>query len=235
MTQFYAVRKLDRVADWKDIVTAKNWVPTRSAYELAHAWQGRRGFPPSIRKALDSAGPPFSSLRVRYGLVEMFVLLDTLQAPSRTDLMLYCRTSNDEPVVIAVEAKATEKFDNPIHIWVRGRASTAKRTRIRRLKFLSELVGIEFAPDSPLRYQLLHRTASAVSESLLHGASVCALIVHSFADCADNWSDFAAFTEALGIRSIQQGVLSAPVLLGPRQDITAHFLWITDQPVTPKT
>src|SRR6266571_2495499 len=87
MPQFYGVNKIGSISEWQRIIPAEHWVPGRSAYELAHHWHGCDGFPSRVAAALQ---PAFPRLIPDYGMVEMPVFLDTLKAPSRTDIMLYC-------------------------------------------------------------------------------------------------------------------------------------------------
>ena len=57
-------------------------------------------------------------------------------------------------------------------------------------EFLSNHLSKEIPPDSTLRYQLLHRTVSAVAAVVL---------VHAFGrEAADNLSDFSEFLTELG-------------------------------------
>ena len=82
--------------------------------------------------------------------------------------MLYCRTQKDEPVVIGVEGKATETFDNPVTKWIRDGGIEPTESRVRRLQFLADLLGKPIPRDATFGYQLVHRTASVVSECILH-------------------------------------------------------------------
>jgi len=66
-------------------------------------------------------------------------------------------------------------------------------------EFLSNHLSKEIPPDSTLRYQLLHRTVSAVLEAQLHGAVAAVVLVHAFGrEAADNLSDFSEFLTELG-------------------------------------
>jgi Domain of unknown function (DUF6946) len=61
-------------------------------------------------------------------------------------------------VSIAVEGKAGEPFGPPISEWLRD-DSVGKRVR---LDALCKVLGLVSEADSLLRYQLLHRSASAM-------------------------------------------------------------------------
>ena len=43
MAAFYGYRRLSRPDDWAGLAGDGKWVPGRSAFELAHAWQGAGG------------------------------------------------------------------------------------------------------------------------------------------------------------------------------------------------
>jgi hypothetical protein len=233
MPTFYGIRQLRKVTDWKWIVGEKNWVPSHSAYELAHKWAGCTDFPSQFKLILNSArSRTFKDARIDYGIVEFPVFLDTYKAPSRTDLMLYCRTPNEERVIVGIEGKATEPFGEKVSLWICNGSPSPTPTRMSRLQFLSDLLGISFAQDSPLMYQLIHRTASVVSESLLHGARTSLVAVHSFAeDPQDNWLAYQNFLKYLGVGGAKKNELSSSVNLGPRKDVEISFVWVTDRPV----
>jgi hypothetical protein len=56
MTIFYGYKRLTTVDDWRGLAGEDKWVPTRSAYELAHCWQQFGGLPGPIARALDTSG-----------------------------------------------------------------------------------------------------------------------------------------------------------------------------------
>jgi hypothetical protein len=226
MAQFYGIKALGSVADWE--ATTGRFVPAHSAYELAHSWARCDGFPAPVRAALQ---PLSRELKPQYGMVELPTFLDTTKAPSRTDIVLYCRTATDEQVVIGVEGKAAERFDLPLNVWVRDRGADPTPSRSRRLRFLCELLGTEISPDADFGYQLVHRTAATVAECLMRGAAFGIILIHSFSSATpENWADFQAFTSLLGVPGIQKDVLSSSVLLGPRHDMKMYFAWVSDRP-----
>ena len=226
----YAYKKLGKPEDWREIVGEKNWVPKHSAYELAYKW-GYNAFPKKVQGVLTASASPFQTgLKLDHMVVEKPVFLDNLKAPSMTDIMVYCNTQSGSPLIIAVEGKARETFDLSVADWMLDKTMGPKPTREKRLKFLEKELGVTIPPDSELRYQLIHRSASALIESGLHGAASCALIVHSFAeDSKSNWQDYGAFLKHIGIADPVKDVLQGPVTLGP-QGIHFYAAWITDEP-----
>lgn len=58
--------------------------------------------------------------------------------------------------------------------------------------------GLDSAACGELRYQLLHRTASAVIERDRFGANLAVMLVHSWAPDDEGWDDYEAFVARLG-------------------------------------
>lgn len=239
MATFYGYKRLVEVDDWKGLAGDNKWVPTRSAYELAHCWQQCGGLPQPIANVLDTSGHEvLRGVSVDLCLVEKPVFLDTKIAPSMTDLMAYGRNAKGAAVVLAVEGKANEPFGSRVADWVRGDEKSTARpvaprpTRLRRLEFLSKHLSQEIRPDSAIRYQLLHRTVSAVLEAQLHGALAAVVLVHAFGpDAPENLSDFSEFLKEIGVGGVPKGSVSDACLLGEDRDMPTYFLW-WQQPVS---
>jgi hypothetical protein len=82
--------------------------------------------------------------------------------------------SENSLVSIAVEGKVEEPFDKTLGEW-KTDASMGKEVRF---SYLMEILGLrEPIPDS-VRYQLLHRTASAVIEAERFGAQNAVMLIH---------------------------------------------------------
>lgn len=238
MTIFYGYKRLATVDDWRGLAGDDKWVPTRSAYELAHCWHQFGGLPEPIASALDASGHELlRGVSVDLCLVEKPVFLDTKIAPSMTDLMAYGRNAKGDAIVLAVEGKTDEPFASRVWAWVRGdeknptMTAAPRRTRLRRLEFLSRHLAKTITSDSTLRYQLLHRTVSAVLEAQLHGAAAAVVLAHAFGpDAAENLSDFSDFLRELGGSAVTKGAVSGPYQLGEQRDLPTYFLW-WQQPV----
>jgi hypothetical protein len=78
-----------------------------------------------------------------------------------------------------------------------------------------------------LRYQLLHRSAAALIEAEVKGIGEAALVVQSFStpELRAGFSDFRAFTAAMGAPIEEPGRLSVPV---ERSGIRLRFGWAQD-------
>jgi hypothetical protein len=230
----FGVKQLKKIDDWIDVVSRKNWVPSRSAFELAHKWHNTLQFPERVAQVLcTSAEPSLRDLHREYAIVEMPTFLDTQKGPSWTDIMVYARNATGDPVVIGVEGKADELFDEEVRHWVRDSRQLErqpKTSRLNRLDYLSRILRITVGSDSELRYQLLHRTAATVLEAEKIVARSAIVLVHSFDDSdAQNWNDYVSFLNYLGIQHPEKMKLSGPVPLGAGVTLTTFFGWVWDE------
>ncbi len=81
----------------------------------------------------------------------------------------------------------------------RNEASPGKK---KRLNFLLRSLGLTTVPADSIRYQLLHRAASAIITGEQYRATAAVLIVHSFSQLHTGWSDYQAFTHLFGVEAI---------------------------------
>jgi hypothetical protein len=149
------------VGDWQRLLAdpVKHWAVGYSAHALAHCWQAFNGFPPEISRVLSQHGA-FSGIEPLFIVPERQVALDNDRAPSQNDAWVLAKAASGL-VSIAIEGKVNEPFDVTLGEW----RKTPSEGRIARLKFLTKTLALtEPIPDS-IRYQLLHRTASAVIEA----------------------------------------------------------------------
>ena len=125
--------------------------------------------------------------------------------PSQNDLWALLRTASGT-ASLSVEAKAGEPLDELVRDWLPK--DDQRSRKLHRLKALKATLGIEAEDVSPIRYQLLHRAASALLEAERFRAQVAVLLVHSFNRSADDesWQDFRRFTELMGAAAVE-GVL----------------------------
>jgi hypothetical protein len=125
---------------------------------------------------------------------------------------------------MAVEAKAGEAFDRTIAEWLAdAKATSGKPVRLKQLR---EVLGLQIELPGTLRYQLLHRAASAVLEAERFGASDALLLVQSFASDPDSLSAFSQFGRQLGCECSAGMVVGGPTLGGMR----LHLAWLDCEP-----
>ena len=75
-----------------------------------------------------------------------------------------------------------------------------------RLKYLHDVLQLEEPLPDPIRYQLLHRTASAILTAQLFHAQVAIMLVQSFSP-VERWrEDFHVFCRALGVSTASDSV-----------------------------
>jgi hypothetical protein len=123
-------------------------------------------------------------------------------------------------VSVAVEGKVSEPFGPTIGEWLGPDSPELVSNKQCRLRGLCEIVGLSTAAPE-LRYQLLHRTASAVLEARRFLADHAVMLVHSF-NQHDLWyDDFERFVVALGGRP-EKGRL---IHIAGRDAPTLYLAW----------
>lgn len=221
------------VTSWRALLAdpARQWKSGFSAKALAHCWQEADDFPDSVRDVFNAFGPPFASAELVLAIPEHRVALPGGSRASQTDLFALAR-SGAELISIAVEGKVAEEFDSTVGDWlVRRAADQAKLGRPaepsaqarKRLAFLCQLLGLDEADVSDLRYQLLHRAAAALLEAQRFVAPHALMLVHSFSE-QDAWlDDYKAFAARVGAASADADAI---VRVGRRAGATLYLGWV---------
>jgi hypothetical protein len=199
-----------------------HWKAGRSAHALATRWHEARDIPAIVRATLDRSAK-FTDAKFVDGFLERSVALPDGGRATQTDLMAILHL-RDGLAVAAVEGKVDETFGPLVGEWL-----TENPARAGRLTMLCAMFGLRGCDDN-LRYQLFHRSASALLEADRYRADTALLLVHSFSPENAGFADFAAFLRAMGIAT-------APVvgeIYGPLQcriagrDIGFFAGWIAD-------
>ncbi|WP_435531972.1 DUF6946 family protein [Sinorhizobium fredii] len=115
---------------------------------------------------------------------------------SQNDLFALVR-AGEQTVAITIEGKVDEPFDQPLGRWLKE-ASAGKR---ERLNFMCDLLGLKLPLSDDIRYQLIHRTASAVIEAKRFKTDAAAMVVHSFSPTRRWFEDYAAFAALFGLEA----------------------------------
>lgn len=176
-------------------------------------------FPVAIRKVLETC-PEYCRAEFIDGFFEREVDLGTPGRNSQTDLMVIVGLG-DTLGVIAVEGKVEESFADLIGNW---NTSASKQCR---LDGLCATLGLDAGRVGNIRYQLLHRTASAVYEAKRYRSHQALMLVHSFSNSHRWFEDFAAFSVAMGLPIVSPGVCSAPKLC---EGVNLRLAWVADTP-----
>jgi len=193
----------------------KHWKTGYSARTLAYCWQEANGFPESVLNVLTKA-EPFKDLEMILAIPERQVPLPGGTRPSQNDLWVLARC-NSGLVSIAVEGKVSEPFGPTVGEWL-SEASPGKQ---ERLDYLRAKLDIQ-PPPNHIRYQLIHRTASAIIEAERFHAKHAILLIHSFS-MSDEWFEdykkFAMlFNASVGIDEVKS--------VGLRSNIELHLAWV---------
>ncbi len=162
----------------------QQWQKGFSARSLAYAWERKNDFPDELKKVLKQSGiAKFKHMEMLLGFPEYKVSLPGGSTTSQNDIFVLGRAS-DGLVVIAVEGKVDEPFGELIEDW----KLDSSEGKVERLKYLSDRLGVDFNKVDGIRYQLIHRTASAVILAERFHASTALMLVHSFSQ-DDLWID----------------------------------------------
>jgi hypothetical protein len=206
--------------DWQALLAdpVKHWRTGYSARTLAYCWEAAEGFPPEVAEALkrtDEAA--LSDLTPILAVPEFKVPLSGGARPSQNDLFVLARGAQG-PVSIMVEGKVSESFGPTLDEW-REDASQGKESRLR---FLLSTLGLVDNPADSIRYQLLHRAASAIITGEQFRAVVAVMLVHSFSEQRVGWDDYKSFAAIFGVDAIE-GVVQR---LGKSSSIPLFGVWV---------
>lgn len=199
-----------------------HWQPGRSAKLVADAWFSSNPMPPSVASVL-STDPIFSKATVLDAFLERCVDIGDGGRPSQTDLMAIVRLENTIGV-LAVEAKVDEPFGPTVDEWL-AQSTEGGSGRQRRLTLLCALLGLNSDLVGKLRYQLIHRTASAVIEAGRYRAPQAAMVVQSFCPRRSWFEDYRAFAAALGLGDAVPGSMTSTKQCG---EVVLRLGWVAD-------
>ena len=208
-------------SSWRALLAEPDlhWKRGASAMELAVSWElaaaTERGLPPEVADVLD-LHEATRGARLIFGAPEHRVPLPGGRRASQTDLWAVATTPGGL-VSIAVEGKAGEPFGPTISAWLQD-DSAGKRVR---LDALCEVLGVAVAADSALRYQLLHRSASAVMEAERIGARTAVMLVQNFRPETSSWADFESFVAHFGGTAARRGICDTTC----RQHVQLLLAW----------
>lgn len=137
--------------------------------------------------------------------------------PSQNDIWALARASTGL-VSIAVEGKVSEPFGPTLSEWL----AEGSKGKASRLAFLRRELNLNEALAGTIRYQLIHRTGSAVIEAKRFGAPHAVMIVHSFSPSREWFQDFEAFALLL----CAEVTVNRVVYVGQRGGVYLHIGWI---------
>jgi hypothetical protein len=196
-----------------------HWKKGASAMTAAAAWEDAGGLlPVEITALLTSSGAPaLERLKLLVALPEWEVALPGGETTSHTDV-LALSTNSHGLCVMAVEAKALEDF-GPLVGEKRAEPSAGQASR---LDYLHALLNVRRFDDT-IRYQLLHRTASAILTAREFHAATAVMLVHAFGTPPERQADFRVFCQAIGATEVVPQVFKVPQSRNP----TLYLAWCT--------
>jgi hypothetical protein len=195
---------------------------------MAVCWESardsERGLPPEVAATIDSF-PALRGAQLLIGIPEHKVSFEGGGHASQNDLWALLKTTSGF-VSLAVEAKAGEKLDDLVREWLPKDGVRSRKAE--RLAALQRRLAIAEADTSAIRYQLLHRTASALKEAERFGASWAVLLVQSFNRQADqeSFQDYLRFAELM-LAPAAEGQLVAS---GRKTPVPLLLGWVWSQP-----
>ena len=208
--------------DWQKLLAEpeKHWKPKFSAHSLAYTWQNAKGFPKKVQDVFDACGiDNFADIEMILGIPEYKVPLPGGTRSSQNDLFVMARTP-DDLIIIMVEGKVDESFGPFISDWEKD--NTEGKTT--RLAFLKNLLNISHLSIGSIRYQLLHRTASAVLTAQKFNCTTALVLIHSFSDSDASFPDYQQFLLLYGLHGKING-LTGPVNL---HGVNTFWGWVKD-------
>lgn len=200
--------------DWQRLLAKPDlhWKSGKSARTLAHCWEASAGMPAEVEHLMADA---FGPAQLLCAVPEHKTALPGGDTESQSDILALVRHSRGL-ATYTIEGKVDESFDKTVSTW----SKTASSGKIERLTFLCATLGLQSCPPD-LRYQLLHRTASALIEAERFDAALAGMIVHSFSPERRWFADFAYFVRLLGGGDAEPGQVtiintpsSRPLALG---------------------
>ena len=206
--------------DWKNLLAKpdKHWRSGYSAKALAYSWEEADGFPHEVKQVFSKCPfPILQDIHVLHAFPEYKVPLPGGQKGSHNDIFVLGK-SKGQIITIAVEGKVAESFDVTMSEWLE-RASSGKQ---KRLKYLCSLLGISEDSVAGIRYQLLHRTGSALILAEQFNASAALMLIHSFSQEHERFTDYREFLALFG----QSGSPNSVVSLGKRSGVDTYVSWV---------
>jgi len=206
--------------DWKSLLAKpdKHWRSGYSAKTLAYCWQEADGFPEYVKSVFrNSEIELFQNAELLLAFPEYKVPLPGGRRASQNDIFILAK-GNSQLISIMIEGKVSEPFDKTIAEWksVKGKG---KQTR---LNFLCDTLQLDKEQIDRIRYQLLHRTASAIIEAKRFNAQNALMLVHSFSQSDEWFEDYSQFLALFGLNVKPDSLVFAKNING----IDLYFSWV---------
>lgn len=168
--------------------------------------------PPDVLQLLGASNDPeLADLELLAAIPEWEVDLPGGKRPSQTDVLALARNANNL-VILGVEAKVDETFGPTIS----EKMADPSAGQLERLAYLERELGLAKPLPNTIRYQLPHRSVSALLTARAFHAPVAVMIVHSFCPASTWRDDFTAFCAELSCKQITADLFEVPGITGQR-------------------
>ncbi len=204
--------------DWKMFLADpdKHWKTGYSARSMAHCWEEAGETPSDITRVLNTV-PALNGFKTIFAIPEHKVSLPGGSRASQNDVWVLGEVKTGL-VSVAVEGKVSETFGPTVGEWFESKTAGKEE----RLKFLCNELDIDFPPPPNLRYQLLHRTVSAILEAKRFRASEAVMVVHTFSRTNEWFEDYNYFLSLFGLSS----EVNKAVRITLKNKINLSFAWV---------
>ena len=118
-----------------------------------------------------------------------------------------------------VEGKVSEPFGPLVSEWIKN-PSIGK---LKRLAFLCRELGVDQEAVMDVRYQLLHRTASALIEARRFNTDAAMMLVYSFSPSMDWFEDYGKLAALFGLEAEAGEIYHVAQL----DDVDFFISWVT--------
>jgi hypothetical protein len=193
---------------WKRFLAEpdKQWKFGFSAMSTAFSWEQADGVPQEILSLFKNAvEPSLHDAEIALAIPEYKVDLAGGSRPSQNDVFAVLSCTNGL-ITMMVEGKAREDFGPLVGDWTK---TTSARGVKARLEHIMQSIGLSQRPPDDIRYQLLHRTASAVIEAKRFHAPFAAMVIQSFesSNAKNHYDDFCDFVRLFGVKPAKGSLL----------------------------
>ena len=177
--------------DWKQFLAQPDlhWSKGYSARTMAYSWEDANTAPPEVAALMEQA---YGSGELLFAVPEHKTALPGGERKSQSDAFALVRHEGGL-ATYTIEGKVDEPFGPTVGEW----STNASPGKIERLGYLCAMLGLNACP-ADVRYQLLHRTVSALIEANRFDAKLAGMIVHSFSPERRWFPEFARFCALLG-------------------------------------
>jgi hypothetical protein len=202
-------------SDWQRLLGKPelHWKSGRSAMSAAACWEENEPYlPREISAVLEASGDKsLIALELLVAIPEWEVDLPGGDRPSQTDVLAITRNELGL-VILGIEAKVDEPFGPTLG----EKKMKASAGQLERVSYLEHELGCASPMEDDIRYQLLHRTVSALLTARAFHAGMAVMLVHSFSPDSRWREDFEAFAAATGGHRVTDDLYEVELSESPR-------------------